>query len=644
MPSYVPPATPDITESIPTLISARIGPPIYVNKKTIADIAINDLGFLLAIDDENTYQRQTADFQRQQIDTSKEPGEQTLSQWWTRGQNSWHRGSGVNFYEPTEDAGTEYRSANTMGIDIWTQGQASLLHQTPLLVTATAGQGVYLTSGVLSGVNVFYANLGGQLLRHDGTTRTNYTGTTSLSFEPTLTGQSIICGATNGIWAGAATGTTLTNLWTSTSTTPVRTWWVKSRIIAAQGPVLYELTLAGGALNTSTPLFTHPDPNWTWSGVTEAPAAIMAAGYSNGIGLIYQFVLTDAGTNLTATLGSAIQIADFPPGEEVHAIKSYLGQYIGIGTSKGLRIGVMTSNYTITGVNISYGPLVIPTTQPVQCLSADDRFVYAGIAGDLDGNSGLARCDLSQPIPENDGRYAWAYDAQCHTSGTVQSVSFLGVSGRVAYTIQGKGVFLESATLYEGSGYIVSGKVRFGTSEPKTFNLLKIRGSIPDGDGIAVDTVDEQSVDIFLSRLTSAWDTSQDLSLRTISDTGQEFASVKLTLDSGSTNLTTPVLRSTQLKGIPKPHIQRQIQYPLRLVDVEQDRNGIKSGKVGGAYARLAALEDLEQSRGTVLVRDFTNGEAYTGEIIQVAFKRDTPPSRNRGNFGGMITLTVLKL
>lgn len=644
MGSFLEPTIPDITETIPTHISARsTDAPVFVNKTTKADLVINDMPFNYAIDDDNTYQRQTSDFRRQQIDTSKEPGEQSLNQWWVRDQDSWHKGAGINFYEPGTVDTTEYRYASSMGMDVWTEGQATLHKQTPKFLAATGTQNSYVTSAVINAQNYFFGVLGGTLFRHDGTTRTNYTGFTGATCEPVITGGKVVVGGTNGIWIGDTTGTSLTNPYTTASGSAVGVWWAKTRLIASLGPKLFDLTLAGtGSLDTTTALYTHPSTTWTWTGVAEAPGAIIAAGTDGGYGYIYKFILDSAGTGLTATLGSAIQVADFPPGEGVYAIRSYLSQYLAIGTAKGVRVGVFTTD-TDNDVEIQYGPLIIETTKPVRAFGARDRFIYAGIEADLAGNSGLARIDLSQEIVSQ--RYAWAYDAQSHGIGTVQSVSFLGVSDRVVYGVLGQGIFLESLTLYEPSGYILSGKIRYGTSEPKTFNLLKVRALIPDQCGVSIDTINEQAVDEFLTRLTSASDTSQDITLRTLADTGQQYASIKLTLDSGSAgNTDTPTLESYQLKATPQPRIQRDILLPLRLVDVEQDRNGQKIGKQGSAISRLLALEDMEEKHTVVLINDYTSGESFTAQIRQVQFIRETPPSRNRGNFGGRLNVTVLKL
>lgn len=634
--SFLETTDPDISESIPAHISGRVSNPIYISKGVIADIAIAEIPFRLAISDENAYQRETADFRRQQIDTSAEPGEQTLAQWWVRDQDSWHRGAGINFYEPGSNEGaTRHRFDRSINLDVWTEGEARLIHKTPLITAATGGQNVYCTPAKVSGVDVAFMVVGTTLSRHNGTTKTDYTGTAGS--EPVVAGSKILTGTTAGILAGDTTGNSLASLWASTGAA-VRPWWVKSRIIAAKANVLYDLTLVGGTIDGSTPkLYEHPDPNWTWTAVAEAPGAILASGYSNGYGFIYRFSLTDPGAGASPVVGGASQVADFPPGEEVHSIKSYLSTYLAIGTTRGVRVGIMD-----TDGSVQYGPLIIETTQPVRCFAARDRFIYAGIQDDIDGTSGCARIDLSQSVA--DLRFAWAYDANAQATGQVQSIAFLGTTERVAIGILSKGFYLQSATLYEETGYVRSGRIRFGTSEPKAFNRAKVRAVIPEGCGVALTTVSSLGAEEFIIRLGGSFNTDEDITLKSVADIGQAYIQIKLTLDASDDGLLTPVLQSYQVKSTPLPRIQRLVRYPVLIQDVEEDRNGVKQGKKGSASSRLAALEGLEQGRSEILIQDFRRGESYSAQIRTIAFTNNTPPSRNKPNFGGIALITVLAL
>jgi hypothetical protein len=231
-----------------------------------------------------------------------------------------------------------------------------------------------------------------------------------------------------------------------------------------------------------------------------------------------------------------------------------------------------------------------------------------------------------------------------HDVGVVTGIGFLGTSDRVALGVLGKGVYLQSDTLYEESGYVLSGRIRFGTSEPKAFNRCKIRAQIPGECGVALATISAAGDQENIIRLGDSWNTDEDITLKSIADTGQAYAQILLTLDSSDSGLATPVLESFQVKATPLPRIQRTVVYPIIIEDVEEDRRGNKTGKKDTAWPRLELLEGLEQGRSVITVQDFTSGEVFSAQIRQIQFTRDTPPSRNRKNYGGVAKVTLLKL
>src|SRR5690348_5347343 len=71
------------------------------------DFSIGNLLFNVASDDQNPYERATAQFRKDQIDTTPTPGDQSLTGYWLRGQFSFHKGAGVRYYE-VEGATTIY--------------------------------------------------------------------------------------------------------------------------------------------------------------------------------------------------------------------------------------------------------------------------------------------------------------------------------------------------------------------------------------------------------------------------------------------------------------------------------------------------------------------------------------------------------
>lgn len=90
------------------------------------DVAIGDQMFKLAINDKNTYQRATAQFRKDQLDSAATPGDQSLTGWWTRGQLSFHKGAGVNYYEVSEGETVLNRYKESTGINPFEPGRVTL--------------------------------------------------------------------------------------------------------------------------------------------------------------------------------------------------------------------------------------------------------------------------------------------------------------------------------------------------------------------------------------------------------------------------------------------------------------------------------------------------------------------------------------
>ena len=117
----------DITEAIPYALSNPGGSQAYAATGIAYDVAFGGVPFFLTTSDENAYRRVTAQYRKQQIDMSREPGEQTLTGWWLRSQSTFHLGQGVKFFEPAQDESLRFQYTYSKGMDVWTKGQATLL-------------------------------------------------------------------------------------------------------------------------------------------------------------------------------------------------------------------------------------------------------------------------------------------------------------------------------------------------------------------------------------------------------------------------------------------------------------------------------------------------------------------------------------
>ena len=157
----------DITEGRPTrAIATDIGivsdGAVWQNTDINYDVAIGGLPFIYAISDARPYIRQTAPFRKDQFDNQTEPGEQSLTGWWIRSQSSFHGGTGIVYFDPqTSDEFGHYRFADSQGVNVWEDGEVTLLksvdnvHQTTGSVVGTDHQhsNQHVRSIQWSGVN-----------------------------------------------------------------------------------------------------------------------------------------------------------------------------------------------------------------------------------------------------------------------------------------------------------------------------------------------------------------------------------------------------------------------------------------------------------------------------------------------------------
>jgi hypothetical protein len=129
----------DITEGLVYTLSNPAGSTNYSGTGEAYDVAIGGLPFFLLNSDDSPYRRVTAQYRKQQIDQSREPGEQTLTGWWLRSQSSFHYGQGIKFFEPIQDESLRFQYTESKGVDVWTKGQATLLKSAVAQHVTTGG-------------------------------------------------------------------------------------------------------------------------------------------------------------------------------------------------------------------------------------------------------------------------------------------------------------------------------------------------------------------------------------------------------------------------------------------------------------------------------------------------------------------------
>lgn len=622
----------DITEDIPASLSGASATGASGDPSEW-DVSFGAHGFNLRPSPQTPYQRGTEQVRKQQMDTSASAGEQSLSSFWQRSQDSWDMGAGVRWYEPGTQEETVNRFHESQGVDVWTPGQIGLLGSLTAAGAAAAGD-VYV-AGVTTGATVGFVSVSGSNLtwHRNGLTDTTALGGGSAT-QPSAAGGVAWCGRDGGVTKFDASVLSITNPWTCTGV--ARVWWVKARLIVAIGPALYECSASGaGVVETGgTLLYTHPDTAWTWTDVAETGGAILAAGYSDNDSGVFRFSLEQDENNVP-TLSSGSQVVHMPPGEAIRCMGVYLGVYVVLGTSLGVRVGLASPQG-----EIEYGPLTVPLDSPALDVTFRDRFAYVAVTEALpDGSSGVVRIDLSAPQPGKDqGKFAWAWDVSAGATGEALSLCLVGedvvlAAGRIIYEPSGDLV---------ASGWLDTGRIRYGTAEPKAFRLARMIASL-NGGRVALTALTPDGNEHRVVEFDPSYATDSDVAITLPGNALHQYLSFKVTLhvaDDGSS----PTVSGLVVKAVPAASRVRLYQFPLSVFDQEESRFGGRSGGTGSAFTRLSALEELEATGAPVQVRDNRVGESFTGQIDTIDFTSITPPDGPESGWGGTAIVVVRRL
>jgi hypothetical protein len=727
----------DITEGLVYTLSNPAGSTNYSATGEAYDVAIGGLPFFLLNSDDSPYRRVTAQYRKQQIDQSREPGEQTLTGWWLRSQSSFHYGQGIKFFEPIQDESLRFQYTESKGINVWTKGQATLLNSSESQHTVTGGiqtngrpwqyarsiqwdkssntyNGVLLSDeydvdkvfpkitvsitnkaltsnvatlttsaahGLCIGMQIVItgvdATFNGEYRITSVPTTTTFTyaktatDVPSAAVSPAGTGVAevihfidynsgtddpvfAICDdgvyaywVTNQTSGGAKKIHVYKKLLTDDSTvsptlmfnatgivvTNAVMEYTKERIVMCANDKVYEFSSSATTLPTA--VYSHNDPDHIFTSITSSGAAIYISGYSGIQSNIYKFTLSTAGA--MPTLTSAITAAELPVGEIVFKISYYLGN-MAIGTSKGMR---MADASQLDG-SITYGALIFESQQPVYDFAFRDRYIWA--ASGVDGQVGLTRVDMGQPLGNLQFPYAWdLYDPADTLGHYTTTCAFLGDTNRLAFCNAGNGsdgtIYIQSASTLLAEGFLRTGYVRYNTLELKIFKLMQARVDTTNG-GLLIDSVDY--ADNFFRIGTFAQESTVPEVNINYPQASQEYLGFQFTLTRSSTDSSKgPLFTGYQIKALPAIPRQRLIQYPLSCFDHESDHFGVEVGYEGSAYVRMSQLENIENVGDTIRVEDFRTGESYIGLIEELDFRNATPSDKRFTGYGGLLLVTI---
>ena len=433
------------TRAIATDIGIVSDGAVWQNTDINYDVAIGGLPFIYAISDSRPYIRQTAPFRKDQFDNQTEPGEQSLTGWWIRSQSSFHGGTGIVYFDPqTADEFGHYRFADSKGVDIFEEGEVTLLNNVDVnhITTGRVRDNGRPFQSVRS---IKYGSTEGVLLWDEYDVDKIIPGSSPVHFIDYNAGTDsavyAICDdGTNAYWitntstkktvykkplTGTSASTAdVTKMFDEIGTVANATMeYIKERIVMCADNKVYEFSSSAAAMPTA--VYTHPSTTHVFTSVAASGPAIYISGYNGIQSTILKFTLSTAG--VMPTLTSAVVAAELPVGEIVHKIYYYLGTML-IGTNKGVRAAQVNDQ----DGSLKYGPLFIKTDQPCYDFAARDRFVWC--ATSVDGEPGVIRIDLGTELDTLVFAYANDIYYPGVTNHVTTSCAFVNGTEQLAFT------------------------------------------------------------------------------------------------------------------------------------------------------------------------------------------------------------------
>lgn len=552
------------------------------------DYALNGIPFVIDEQYINDFRHNSTPLLRPQQDSASEPGSGSVNpaSLWGRSKTSWHLGAGqrqgdrvLGSFQSLFQQGNPARFYQSKGVDVWTDGQISLLPATD-------------QKKVSSNTNLKLCVAGSRMYLIDGAScqyTTDATGDTPTFSDTTgEPGGTLLDIASDGFNVWITDGATLSksttggSVFSSYSTEDIDVLgYVKGRLMCAEdNEIFYDVS------GTITSLFVHANTNFQWVGFAEGQAAIYAAGYSGDKSLIYRIGLRPDATGLD----QPIVAGELPDGEIVRSIGAYLG-FVLLGTDLGWRFCIPDGQG-----NLRIGTLV-STGAAVRCFEGQERFVWGGLTN-YDGTStGLFRMDVSAWGNEERQQPAYATDLMVTAQGAVLSVVTFG--SRRYLTVSGSGVWGQD-TLLVASGILDEGFLDFDLADEKIALELAVTyaTSFAGSHNVAL-AVDGSSTFSSVGDTLAAGTAS---SLFPINEVRANKFEIRHTLTRDASATTTgPTVTGRTLRVQAAPNVKPRITVPLKLFSREVV-DGVDAYMKPGDT--LASLKALNVSREVVVAQE----------------------------------------
>ena len=605
------------------------------------------------------YRRTTIPTLREQRDTSDEPGEQSIdNQFWLRSQTDWSHGAGQTFFDNATSNRSRFFSSS--GVDVWTEGQISLLPICESKNDTFAWTDVKMKMlgsymYVAQGTNLYFSNA-----FNSPDADVNWSTVTALASAQTISdfttdgAKVFIAYSSNRVAASVNLGAT-TQPTSFGSLNPDIVRVVGGRLFFLDGTNISEVSSSGAKVSSSLDS-SIPQAGGSWVTICSGPVGFYAAGNAADTGFI-SFVAVGAADGL---LDEPQQVAELPRGEKINDMVSYAG-FLALATTKGLRIAVIDAG---SGA-ITYGPVIDDVGQ-VYSLVADERFVWFG------GASGkVYRADLSRftetLVP------AWAADIVSVKDGTAGGADATpGLVQNVARAL-GKTYFTDATNGVQGekstgelvaTGVMTAGDVRWNSQFDKVLRNIETR-SAPSSLSSSTNQYSQSGVayggssiqyagagtsaggsltatitnDKNVSVTTAALANKIPTNITTLAPELSEVFKVQLNLTRDSVVTTGPQVESWKIKAFPAPTRVDEIILPIILKSRVATSRGRGSAAAYDTKAEYTALKTAMANREIVTYQEGSRSDTVV--IDQIAMTAEKL-SDNGDWWEGVCTLRLL--
>lgn len=637
-----------------------------LNPDTLTEEAIP---FLVGNSEDYPYIRESDGGVREQIDTTSEAGEQSLTGYWWRSQASFDLGCGVEYFDTAKDESVARRFRDSCGVHVFTPGKVTLLNATnkieefesksyitPYCLLDDEGQ--VTDQGVLLAQSSFSGTPSGEILKvTDAGVVTSLVDGIDAVYDICTDGGYYYALKDDGIHKGLISGGSalqiipLPEAEGADNVKRGRLAVMKDRLMIALSQETDTASVSVGKIyevatsftgDLPDPIYTVKVPGWRWAGICEGPTAIYLGGYAGNTGRIYA-VTIDTSSN-PPTLQSPYTVAELPQGEVVTSVISYMATYLVIGTNKGVRVATINPDSSLT-----MGPLSVKSDTPVWGMCAIGDYVYAG------GSSAVPLNDVPRPglwkinlgVDGTDprsqlgifpaARDLYAPDATNPGTNQVLRVCPIGITGKVAFTVDYTGLYYEGSTEV-ANGWLQTGRIRFDTQEKKSFDFLRVNR---DSTGVTV-TPTEEHEGTWGSTSAVTWLRADGLSneyegqtTRTARYNEIRYTFTLTRVSSGA------AFTGYQVRALPSNVVGRTIRLPLLCFPREKSREGLDIDR--GTWYRINALELMEKKGGYVRYQNLATGEdeLCTFESIQFITTHTQQSRGDQANPGGMLLVTL---